>query len=247
MNAAAALPSLLAEPHRLRTVGSDLYSLLPADAGPQMYDSRAGLYDRVVGSRLYNRIMWGTQPEEIAAFAREALESSKDSWVMDAAGGSLLFTAALYVEARTRPILVLDQSLAMLARARDRLIAQAGRVPEHIVLVQGDLRDLSAFRPTSFGTIVSLNVLHHIDDAAALVANLAALLPGFPGRLYLTSLITTGRWSDRYLKALHRNGIVVAPRAERDVQVVLSDSTFDVIHTRTRGNMLCAWTEWFDE
>ena len=166
---------------------------------------------------------------------------------MDAAGGSLLFTADLYVEARVRPILVLDQSLAMLTRARDRLIARAGQVPEHIVLVQGDLRDLSAFRSASFGTIVSLNVLHHIEDAGALFGNLAALLPQPGGRLYLTSLVTTGRWSDRYLEALHRNGIVVRPRTEREVALLLGEASFDVTRSRKRGNMLYAWCDWFDE
>ena len=236
--AVAALPSLLVEPRRLRSVGPDIYSILPPETGPQMYDGRAAIYDRVVGSRLYNQIAWGTSPEDFAAFARQAVLEAQDTWLLDAGGGSLLFTAELYLENRSRPILVLDQSIAMLELARRRLIERTGGMPEHVVLVQGDLRDLDAFFTMSIGTILSLNVLHHIEAGAALVSNLGGLLVPGAGSLYLTSLIVSGRWSDLYLEALFRSGVLVRPRSEQDVEACFAEAAVDGIAAFRRGNVL---------
>jgi SAM-dependent methyltransferase len=238
LKALAGLPALLAEPRRLRAVSADIHSILPADAGPQMYDRRAVIYDRVVGTRVYNRVMWGTSPGDMAELARRAVLERQDAWLIDAAGGSLLFSADLYLEHRSRPVLVLDQSVAMLQLARRRLMERGdGTMPEHVVLLQGDLRQLDAFVPASIGTVLCLNVLHHIDAGAALIAGLSKLLAP-RGGLYATSLITSGRWSDAYLKSLHRSGVVVQPRSREDVERCFADAHVGPITSYRRGNML---------
>lgn len=40
----------------------DIASALPPDAEGAPYDARAAAYDRVVGSALYNRLIWGASP-----------------------------------------------------------------------------------------------------------------------------------------------------------------------------------------
>jgi SAM-dependent methyltransferase len=240
MKAFATLPSLLSNPRRLRTVASDIYSILPPDVGPHLYDKRAALYDVVVGKRLYNRIAWGNSPKDYSDFARRAVADARDSWLLDAGAGSLLFTADPYLECGSRPILVLDQSLAMLARARRRLIDRAGEVPGHIVLLQGDLADLAGFVPSSIGTILCLHVLHHLDAADALISNFTALLTSNGGCMYITSLIASGRVSDLYLKALYATGGFARPRTEHEIRVLFERSKARDLTIRVQGNILYA-------
>jgi ubiquinone/menaquinone biosynthesis C-methylase UbiE len=93
----------------------------------------------------------------------------------------------------------------------------AGRVPEHVLLLQADLSDLP-FRRKSFRTVMCLNVLHQFADAGALVSGFRELLSD-EGVLYLTSLISNNRTiGDWYIKALYRSGEFVRPRNERDLR-----------------------------
>jgi len=47
----------------LREVRPDIASTLLPDAECAHYDARAAAYDRVVGSALYKRLLWGASPE----------------------------------------------------------------------------------------------------------------------------------------------------------------------------------------
>ena len=238
MNALAALPSLLKSPTRLRVVSPDIYSiLLPSDGRQHLYDRRAVHYDRVVGTWLYNRFVWGNAPQDYSDFARSALSEGDDRWLLDAGGGSLLFTAHLHLQTQSRCILVLDQSLEMLMRARTRLIAQAGAVPEHIALLQGDLRDLHAFVASSIGTVLCLNVLHHIEAGSALISDLADLLDTDHGLMYTTSLIRTGRISDLYLCALYLTGGFVRPRTAVEIRQLFDSAMVRQVTVQVKGNM----------
>jgi ubiquinone/menaquinone biosynthesis C-methylase UbiE len=158
----------------------------------------------------------GTSSSHYVEFARQALNSSSEGIFLDAGCGSMLFTARTYADSKRR-IVAFDQSLAMLRRARGRLKRLSGCVPEHIRLLQADLNDLP-FRQKSFRTIMCLNVLHQIDDAAGLIAGLNKLLSQ-GGYLYLTSLVSTNRAiGDWYLKALYRTGEFVRPRNELELR-----------------------------
>ena len=206
------LKEVVTEDRSIRLIEDDIYSVLPDTPVAHHYDKRATVYDAIVSTRLYNRVMWGASPSDYVEFARQALNSSSDGMFLDAGCGSMLFTARTYAGSKRR-ILAFDQSLAMLRRARQRLRKLSGRVPEHIRLLQADLNDLP-FREKGFRTVMCLNVLHQIDDAAGLVAGLNELLSK-SGSLYLTSLILTKRIvGDWYLKALYRTGEFVRPRNE---------------------------------
>src|SRR4030095_15065280 len=151
MNRAEQLKEVLTEGCAIRLIEDHIYSALPEASSRHFYDRRATAYDSVVGTRLYNRIMWGTSPLDYVAFAREAIMSNPSERMLDAGCGSLLFTAQLYIGSN-RLIIAFDQSLGMLRRARARLIELSGSVPAHIFLLQADLSTL-VFRPKQFRTI----------------------------------------------------------------------------------------------
>lgn len=222
----------------LRRLDERLFSVLPEDAAGHRYDGRAAAYDRMIGSRTYNRIAWGTSPAHYRAFARRAVQSAPGGWFLDAGCGTLLLTADAYRAAPGRPIVVLDQSLDMLRRGRARLADARGRTPPHIVFLQADLLDLP-FRPGAFRTVMSMGMLHLFADAAPLAARLESLL--LPdGALYLTSLVENGRIGDRYLRFLHRGGEVAAPRTAAALEAQLRGALSRPLAYSATGNMAYA-------
>jgi ubiquinone/menaquinone biosynthesis C-methylase UbiE len=235
------LTEVVAEDHSVRLIEEDIYSVLPDASVLHHYDKRAALYDLIVSTRLYNLVMWGSSPRDYADFARQAVSSSREGKLLDAGCGSLLFTGRVYTGAN-RQIIAFDQSLGMLRRARQRLLRLSGRVPEHIQLLQADLKDLP-FRRESFRTVLCLNVLHQFADATTLISNLGGLLTN-SGNLYLTSLVsnnrTIGSW---YLNALYRSGEFVRPRDEHELRKLMDKSFTRNVSYGVKGNMAFITTE----
>ena len=237
MNRLEKLEDVLSDECTIRLVEDDIYSTLPDGAHKHLYDSRAAAYDVVVSTWFYNRLMWGTSPRDYIAFAREALASNSGR-MLDAGCGSMLFTAQVYL-ASDRQIIAFDQSLRMLRRARARLIELAGSVPERIVLLQADLNDL-VFQPERFQTVLCMNVLHQFPRAAELIPKLRTLLTE-DGQLYLTSLVSNGRYiGDRWLSTLHKTGEFVRPRSGMELSKLLEDSLGGSVSYRMKGNMAFA-------
>ena len=240
MNRLDALRSVIAEAHSIRLIEEGIYSVLPDIPHTHQYDSYAGIYDFLVKSRLYNQLIWGDSPQSYMAFAQDAVDSTPDGWILDAGCGSLLFSAPAHRECR-RPVLACDQSLDMLRRARQRLMAIDGSVPERIFLLQADLSDLP-FRAASFHTILCLNVLHHYATVPDLVSGFRALLAN-GGQIYLTSLVMSNRFiGDHYLGLLHRRGWIVKPRKDTELRDLLRESLGVRMTYRTQGNMAYART-----
>lgn len=237
------LKDFVTEGRGVRPVEEGIYTVLPEGArAAHPYDRRAGVYDALVATRLYNRVMWGASPEDYAAFARRAVDAHTEGWMLDAACGSMLFTARAYAETGRR-VVAFDQSLRMLRRARERLRRLCGGRPcASVLLLQADLSDLP-FRPASFQTILCMNVLHQFADAAGLIPKLDSLLAE-GGRLHLTSLVSNRRFiGDRYLDALHRAGEFVRPRRSFEFEKLLRGALNGSVSYATRGNMAFATSE----
>jgi len=237
------LKEFVTEGRRVRPVEEGIYTVLPE--GPRaahLYDRRAGVYDALVGTRLYNRVMWGASPGDYATFARRAVDAHAAGWMLDAACGSMLFTARVYAETGRR-VIAFDQSLRMLRRARERLRGLCGgRLCANVRLLQADLSDLP-FRPESFQTVLCMNVLHQFADAAGLIPKLDSLLAE-GGQLHLTSLVSNRRFiGDRYLDALHRAGEFVRPRRSSEFEKLLRGALNGSVRYATRGNMAFATSE----
>jgi ubiquinone/menaquinone biosynthesis C-methylase UbiE len=238
MNHSDELKEVLSEGCIIRLVEDDIYSALPDARHTHLYDRRAAAYDSVVSTWLYNRVMWGTSPLDYVEFARAAVVSHPAGRMLDAACGSMLFTAQVYL-ASNRQVIAFDQSLRMLRRARARLIELAGSVPERILLLQADLSNL-VFRPETFHTILCMNVLHQFAGAGEMIPKLRVLLAN-GGQLYLTSLVSNGRYiGDRWLGTLYKTGEFVRPRSGVELNKLLDESLGQEVSYRMKGNMAFA-------
>lgn len=234
-DAAKWIGDVMADGRPLRHLDERLFSVLPEGTAGHGYDRRARAYDRMIGSRLYNRVAWGSSPAHYRRFARRAVGSAPGGWLLDAGCGTMLLTADAYLAAPSRPVVVMDQSLGMLRRARERVLGGGKRLPPHVVFLQADLLDLP-FRPGAFRTVMSMGMLHLFADAGPLAARLESLL--LPdGGLYLTSLVENGRLGDRYLRLLHRQGEVAAPRTAAALKLELRASIRRPLSYSVTGNM----------
>ena len=234
------LESLLRRGYTLREADRGILSVLPTDGPARPYDAwaLAATYDGVVATRLYNRIVWGTTPADYAAFERRALESDRDGWMLDAACGSLVFTAEVFGPNRSRPVVLLDYSLRMLRRARRRLQEAWGRVPDSLVLLQADIVDLP-FTSGTFTTVSFPAALHEFEDPVVPVNELGRVLSE-DGVLYITSLVSTPgrRFANAYLRGMHRGGQIAAPRSLEELARTFkaADRSLNLRHW-AHGNM----------
>jgi SAM-dependent methyltransferase len=205
------LSQVLRSDVKLRLVEPNLYSLYPLGENTNSYDQIGSIYDLVACNPLYNRLVWGYSISEYHSLCLGALESSPDGWVLDAGCGSLAFTARTYANHSRRPIVFLDQSIRMLGTAKTRLVQLKGGVPENMVFLHGDILDLP-FKPKTFRTVVSLNVLHVLEDVQRVIKGLKEVLAD-GGTISLTTLIENDRFADKYLRMLGRTGAVVPRNA----------------------------------
>lgn len=195
------LSELLQKNTALRLIEPHIYSIFTDIEVSNAYDSEFGnIYDRVACNPLYNRLIWGYSISKFASLAHEALISSKNGNVLDLGCGSLAFTAKTYIQHPDRPVVLMDQSLKMLRIARSRLVELNGKVPDNMIFLHADALQLP-FQSNSFNTIISLNLLHCINDTEKLLAGVRDVL-STDGRMYFTTLVKGDRLADRYLQAL---------------------------------------------
>lgn len=215
----------------LRSARPGIASALPADDEGAAYDRRAAAYDRVIGNRLYNRLIWGTDASAYAAFAAEALAAG-DGPMLDAGCGSAVFTADVFARTQ-RPVVLTDRSLDMLERAGQRLDGDAPTA-----LLQADLFDLP-FAPARFQTVGCFAMLHVLDDPwTALTAAHDQLAPG--GRLFASMLVRDGGIVGRgYLRVLERAGEVGSPRSTGELTAAARELFGGSADVRRTGSM--AW------
>ncbi len=214
-----ALDDLLTPDSAPRQIAPNLYSVLPSDVVGAAYDTRAAAYDRVVGSDLYNRLLWGLPVARYHSFVDRAIHDDSGP-LLDAGAGSTVFTAETYGQT-DRPVLLVDRSRGMLNAARNRLSDRAGgTLPDHVTLLQADLNTLS-FRPGSVDTILSMGMLHLFEDPTAHVRRLLEWLAP-SGSLFATSLVAERTIGRLYLHLLHQAGEVAPPRSYDDLHQQLS-------------------------
>jgi SAM-dependent methyltransferase len=232
---AARLAEVIPPEVDLRLVEPHLYSLAAPGGHTNAYDQEGALafYDKVACNRLYNRLVWGYSISEYPALCRAALNSSADGWVLDAGCGALAFTARTYAAYHERPVVFLDQSLKLLRLAKSRLAQLHRSMPENAVFLHGDVL-LLPFKPKSFGTIISLNLLHVLQDIRGVLRALGKVLMD-GGTMSFTTLIANHRLADRYLQAWAKAGQVV-PRTPRQLLAEFEALRMPVSY-RIQGNM----------
>jgi len=124
----------------------------------------------------------------------------------------LAFTAKTYSLYPDRPVVLLDQSLKLLRIAKSRLTKLNGKVPDNLIFLHADALQLP-FAPKTFDTIISLNLLHVLDDINNLLNGLKNVLTK-DGKILFTTLIKGNRLADKYLKVWEDAGEVVSRKIE---------------------------------
>lgn len=216
--------ALLAGTTTPREIDDDILDLSPGTPRPAHYDRIAWAYDYVLGARSYNRLFWKTSPHHNRAFAREVFSARDSGTHIELGCGSLLFTAQLYDDDRGRPAILIDQSLEMLRRARARLRRRTGGVPRHVVLVRGDARDIHVAPGAGpAATVLSMHVLHVVEEGAALLGTLGSLARPTESTIGLTSIVRAGGRGDVFLRMLHAAGELATPRTLGDVERLVAE------------------------
>lgn len=199
------------------------------------YDSISKFYDIVVGSRLYNRLLWGNSVDDYKKFAGEAVQSA-GSVIVDAGCGSLNFTLEAYLKSNCGIILI-DSSIEMLHICKKKL-KPSGKFGKSIFCVQSDILKLS-LKPGRVDAIISMGMMHLFDnaDVCRLIKQFGAVLKE-NGAIYLSSLCPVNSFSKRYINLLYSKGEVAAPRNPEELTKLMQSCTSSVINNTYKGSML---------
>lgn len=228
------LSVLLADSVSLRQVEPRIYSVLANNKVGNTYDNKFGtFYDLVACNPIYNRLIWGYSTSKFPSLVHRAIKSFPYGSVLDIGCGSLAFTAKTYSLYSDRPVVLVDQSLKLLRIAKSRLTKLNGKVPDNLIFLHADALDLP-FAPKTFNTIISLNLLHVLDDIDNLLNSLKTVLAE-DGEILFTTLVKGDRLADKYLKVWEDAGEVISRNID-DLKIIFEKMgmsfTYDL-----KGNM----------
>jgi SAM-dependent methyltransferase len=229
------LSEIISEDVTLNLVEPDIYSVYSIGDSPGAYDSigASTVYDMVACNRFYNRLMWGYSIKDYAILCEDSLASSHEGWVLDLACGSLAFTAEIYANCSNRPVVFLDQSLKLLRKGKFRIEKLKGNLPDNMFFLHADALQLP-FKANIFHTVISLNLLHCIDDMKTALKEIKrVLIDG--GNFALTTLVQSSRWSNRYLNMLAGSGALIS-RSPDELLYAFNDMEIQVTH-EVKGNL----------
>ena len=235
MSVSHLLSKIISEDVNLNLVEPDIYSVYSIGDSPGAYDSigASAIYDMVACNRFYNWLMWGYSIKDYAILCEDSLASSHESWVLDLACGSLAFTAEIYANCSNRPVVFLDQSLKLLRKGKFRIEKLKGNLPENMFFLHADALQLP-FKANIFRTVISLNLLHCIDDMKTALKEIKRVLVD-GGNFALTTLVQSSRWSNRYLNMLAGSGALIS-RSLDELLSAFNDMEMQVTH-EVKGNL----------
>ena len=229
------LSEIISEDVSLSLVEPDIYSIYSIGDSPGAFDSigASTIYDMVACNRFYNWLMWGYSIKDYAILCEDSLASSHKGWVLDLACGSLAFTAEIYAKCSNRPVVFLDQSLKLLRKGKFRLEQLKGNIPENMFFLHADALQLP-FKANIFHTVISLNLLHCIDDVKTALKEIKrVLIDG--GNFAITTLVQSSRCSNRYLNMLAGSGALIS-RSPDELLSAFNDMEMQVTH-EVKGNL----------
>ena len=228
------LPASLAPGREAVELPGGILSAMPEHGRGAPYDRKAAAYDRLIPARAYNRLLWGTHPDDYRRFAQQATKQAEGAGgpMLEIACGTAVFTAEPYRAAPIEAVLS-DLSVAMLERARDRLASLSG--PGRVHLVQADAADLP-FAPRQFPVVAAMGCLHVFDDLPRVLASVREqVAPG--GTVFLSGLVAETRIGTRYLRVLHRAGEVSVPMRMSELTQTVARSLSADPESERRGSM----------
>lgn len=182
-----------------KKIDTDIYSVLDKYSGAA-YDKKAKMYEKLVSNRTYNKIIWGTSPDDYKRFANKAIASSRGI-LLDAGCGGLIQTSDIYLKTINRCVLV-DNSHEMLKIAKQRLTGSSDRLAEHIKLLQADVFNLP-FPNNTFDTVCSFGMIHLFNEKSEFINEVLRTLKN-GGSFYFSSMTTKRRVSKLYMNQLRK-------------------------------------------
>lgn len=229
------LSEIISEDVRLNIVAEDIYSVYATGESPGSFDSfgASAIYDMVACNRFYNWLMWGYSIKDYATLCEDVLNSSSEGWALDLACGSLAFTAEVYANCSNRPVVFLDQSLKLLRKGKSRLERLKGSISENMFFLHADALQLP-FKDNIFNAVISLNLLHCIDDVKTALKEIKRVLT-HGGNSAITTLVQSSRWSNRYLNMLAGSGALIS-RSVDDLLSTFNDMEMPITH-KIKGNL----------
>jgi len=229
------LSEIISEDVSLNLVESDIYSVYSTGESPGSFDTfgASAIYDAVACNRFYNRLMWGYSIKDYATLCDDILNSSSDGWVLDLACGSLAFTSEVYANYSNRPVVFLDQSLKLLRKGKIRIEKLKRNIPENVFFLHADALQLP-FKDSIFNTVISLNLLHCIDDVETALKEIKRVLTS-DGNSVITTLVQSSRWSNRYLNMLSESGALIS-RSFDEILSTFDDLEMKISH-KVKGNL----------
>jgi len=230
------LTAILSRPDSVRELQPGLYTAFTKNDGAAPYDRGSLMYDAVLRWRFYHRLAWGSSMRSYAEFAEAAFENAGDGPFAEIGCGSLLFTAAMYRQRRKASALLIDRSVQMLRRAVRRLDASGRGDRDDVVALHADAGNLPV-RAEVFSSVLSLNLLHVACNRQAVVSEFRRVLIPGQGRLFVSALVKSGRWSDASLRFLQSVGELGAPLTPDELAETIAGSWGAVESIRVDGNM----------
>lgn len=209
-------------------ISEGIFSVLHESRQQSGYDSKVLTYDAIAGNRFYNKLFWGNWPSCYQKFCEHGLNQSIDKPVLDVGCGSLVFTANAYAKSDNQLIVLLDRSLGMLKRARERLSKINGSVPNNIIFLQGDAFDLP-FADNTFGSVMSHGLLHMFEQKKGILDELERVKES-NGSISVSSLVSNIGVGRKYLSLLEKSG--------QTAKNLTSDSLSNLLNTRSLDYIL---------
>jgi ubiquinone/menaquinone biosynthesis C-methylase UbiE len=185
--------------NKFQEIEPEIYSVLENYAGAA-YDRKAMMYEKLVSSKVYNRIIWGTTPDDYKQFSKKAITSCKGI-LLDAGCGGLIQTSDIYLQTKSQCILV-DNSSEMLKIAKKRLINLHEKLPVNLNLLQADVFKLP-FVDNTFDTVCGFGMIHIFDKKLEYINELLRVLKK-GGQFYFSTMTTKRLISKLYMQQLKK-------------------------------------------
>lgn len=217
----------------VRKLEPNVYTSFDDKVPKAAYDRKAKLYEFLVGSFLYNRIMWGTKPSDHVHYAREVLSTCEGS-VVDIGCGGLIQTSKLY-SARLHFTILADLSLEMLRIGKHRVLQHRGKLPEHLTFLQADALRLP-FLDGAVDNVVSFGMLHLFDDKHAFIQEFLRILKK-GGSFHLSALTNDRPISKAYIRVLQKRNEFATAMSSGEVIALFQRHSYRIQHY-TIGSMV---------
>lgn len=223
----------------LREVDAQLYSVFEVEEVGAPYDNKAAAYDRMVSSDRYLRLAWGARRSTISRFMERAFASGEGP-ICDLAAGTSVDAYRIYA-GTDRPTFVVDLSLEMLRKGRDRLRAELGALSSHIMFLQADAMNLP-FRDNALSAILCHGGFHLLPSLDRIVSEWKRVLDD-QGRLFASSLVKERLIGNLYLHALWRLGEVSRPMSAKTVAELIGEGMGKATQVAVEGNFAYVRTD----